>query len=1100
MSNPAAEPRLNPSGKLAKVFLRTKITPLIMLAITFFGILAILITPRLYNPEIIVPAAQIIVARPGNGPEQIRSQVVRPLEELMISLKGVKHTYGYAQQDMGLVMVEFEVGADEIASLMYLYNELQRNMDRLPPGTRLPLVKSMGINDVPIMAVTLSSESFPEMKLRQIAELFLKQLHTVPDTGVSHVIGVEPEAVKILVEPRRLAATGISLDHLHQTLVGSNVVLPGGSLEARNRRIPLRVDATFGTMEDLGNIVIAARKDKPVLLKEVATIERSPLNEERHAWLTFGQGQDTEPVGRPVNAVTIAVGKRSGKNSVTVARAIMNKLNTLKREALPEGVKITITRNYGDRANEAVNTLILHLGIALSAVLIILLFFLGWREASVVTILVPLTLFVVLSVGMVMGQTINRITLFALILSLGLLVDDGIVVIENIHRHIHQARTIRDFGSLIVKATNEIGSPTIMATFTVIVAFIPMLFVTGMMGPFMRPIPLNVPVAMITSLLLADIVVPFISLRWLRSKAAQKEALEREPLEEEDLTGRDRLGRIYLSVFRPLQKSPGKRNLFFALVAILLVASLLMPLWQFIRPQGMNGPESPWGVSFQMLPEGNVSTFVIQIQTPEGTALPATNRVALEVGRVVEQNPHVEHFVTYLGRTGPLSFEGMVRGDELSQGPHISQIVVNLVPKGERPHTAIIGAELWQALSPVRDRFPQTHIMLFLTPPGPPTRAQVVARLFGPDYETLRQMAHYVSGDFKKVYGMTDVHDSVTATRGEYRIEVDQQKAMLSGVAPARVARFVHDYVEGAVIGSVYRPSVEPEDIVVRLSQADRAWIQQIQDLSITNAEGRPVPLESIVRVRHVPAAKPILTMDGHQVVYVMGDLLGFSPEYAALVLDQMLNGQRLPNGIEVTTGNLGAFPAQPDEVSRYQIFWGGDMRLTLDVFRDLGTAFFMALLFIYLLLVGYYQSFVMPIIVMGAIPLTLIGMFPGHWLFSIPFNATSMIGFIALAGIVVRNSLLLIDFIEDYRQQGYPLDEAVIEAGVVRFRPILLTALAIIFGSAVMVTDPVFAGLAVSLMFGTLASTMLTLIVIPLLYDIWQRWLSNRSKADTNA
>jgi multidrug efflux pump subunit AcrB len=1088
VSDTGTVPRLNPSGKLAKGFLHTKITPMIILAIALFGIMAILITPRLYNPEIVVPAAQIIVSRPGNSPEQILAQVVRPLEMLMFSLKGVKHTYGYAVNDLGVVMVEFEVGADEIASLMYLYNELQRNLDRLPPGTKLPLVKSMGINDVPILAVTLSSKTFSETQLRQIAEHFLVQLHSVPDTGVSTVIGAAPEAVKILVAPSRLAATGVSLNRLLAVLHGSNVVVPGGHLEAQNERIPLRVDATFASVSDLGDIIVGTNRDRPILLREVATIERGPLSEDRHAWLAFGRGQGSEMIGDPQNAVTIAIGKRPRKNSVTVARAILTKLETLKLDALPQGVKVTVTRDYGRRANEAVNTLIEHLGIALITILIILLFFLGWREAAIVTILVPLTLFVVLGVGMIMGQTINRITLFALILSLGLLVDDGIVVIENIHRHLHQARTIRDFGSLIVNATNEIGNPTIVATFTVIVAFIPMLFVTGMMGPFMRPIPLNVPVAMITSLALADIVVPFIALRWLRSKAAQKEAAERPSMEEEALSRRDILSRIYLAVFLPLERSSRKRNVFFAFVILLLLLSLLMPLWQFIRPQGVNGPESPFGVTFQMLPDGNVSTFVVQIQTQAGTALPATNRVALEVGRVVVDNPYVEHLVAYLGRTGPLSFAGMVRGDELAQGANICQIVVNLVPKGERPHTAVVGIEIWKALGPVREKFPGTNIMLFLTPPGPPTRAQVEARIYGPDYEMQRRIAGYISGEFKKVYGMTDVHDSVTATHAEYRIHVDQRKAMLSGIAPAEVAQLVHDYVSGSVIGSVYSPSVEPEDIIVRLSQADRAWISQIQDLFISDKKGMHVPLGSLVEIRHNAAAKPILTQDEHPVVYVMGDLLGFSPEYASLVLNGLVNGKRLPNGVQVTTGNMGPFPAQPDDISRYQIFWGGDMRLTLNVFRDLGAAFFVALVFIYLLLVGYYQSFMMPVIVMGAIPLTLIGIFPGHRLFHMPFNATSMIGFIALAGIVVRNSLLLIDFILEYRQAGYPLKKAVAEAGVVRFRPILLTALAIMFGTAVMVTDPVFGGLAISLMFGTFASTTLTLIVIPLLYYVWQR------------
>ena len=731
--------------------------------------------------------------------------------------------------------------------------------------------------------------------------------------------------------------------------------------------------------------------------------------------------------------------------------------------------------------------------LAVAAVLVILLLFLGWREAVTVTLLVPLTLFVVLGVGMSMGQTINRITLFALILSLGLLVDAGIVVVENIHRHLHKASASRDVSALVVRATNEIGNPTNVATLAVIVAFIPMLFVTGMMGPFMRPIPINVPVAMIASLALAYMVVPYISLRWLKRRAAQREARERPSLEEEDMEERDILHRLYLRAFVPLLESRWKRFVLFAVILLLLAGSLLMPLWQFIRPQGMNGPESLFGVSLKMLPDGNVSTLVVQIQTPAGTALPATNQVALEVARVLVADPDVEHAVAYLGRTGPLSFAGMVRGDEMMRGSNIAQLVVNLVPKDRRPHTAVVGARIWKALASVRDRFPETHILLFLTPPGPPTRAQVVARIYGPDYPTQRRIARYVSEDFKRVFGMSDVHDSVTDTCPEYRIHVDQRKAMLSGLAPGRVAQLVNDYVAGTVIGSVYRPTVEPEDIVVRLRQADRAWIQQVRDLFVTNAEGGQVPLGSIVRIERVSVDKPVLTMDGHKVVYVMGDVLGFSPEFATLVLDEMIDGRRFPDGVEVTTGNLGLFSAQPEDMSRYQVFWGGDMRLTLNVFRDLGTAFIVALVFIYLLLVAYYQSFALPIIVMGAIPLTLIGMFPGHWLFHMPFNATSMIGFIALAGIVVRNSLLLIDFVLDYRKRGISLRDAVTTAGAVRFRPILLTALAIIFGSAVMVRDPVFGGLAIALMFGTLASTTLTLIVIPLLYFLWQRWEGRR-------
>lgn len=1087
-----SDQKMNSGGKLAKAFLNTKITPLIMLAITLFGLMAVIVTPRLYNPEIVVPAAEIIVARPGNAPEQIQTQVVQPLEQLMSSLRGVKHVYGYAGDDVGMVTVEFEVGANETSSLMYLYNELQRNIDRLPPGSMQPMVKSIGINDVPIMAVTLSSKQLTGSQLREVAQHFLAELHTVPDVGISNVIGAEPQAVKIMVDPQRLASSGVSLDQLLQVLKGSNVIVPGGRLEQNNKEIPLRVSATFGSVRDLGGIIIGAKDKHPIYLKEVATVVEGPRNNDQHAWIAFGQGAKAQSFA-PENAVTITIGKRSGTNAVTVANAVLAKLNTLEREALPAGVHVTLTRNYGHRANEAVNTLIEHLGVAVGVVLVILFFFLGWREAVIVTLLVPLTLFVVLGVGMTMGQTINRITLFALILSLGLLVDAGIVVIENIHRHLHHVRTVRDFSELLVVATNEIGNPTNIATLAVILAFIPMLFVTGMMGPFMRPIPINVPIAMIASLILAYIVVPYIARIWLRSKAALHEAQERPSLEEEDAAPQDPLRKLYLQVFTPLQSNRRRRNIFFGVVGLLLLASLLMPAWQFIRPSGMNGKQSLFGVNLKMLPEGNVSTFTLQIETPAGTALPATNRVALAVARAVAKNRYVTDVDAYLGRTGPLSFAGMVRGDEIMRGGNIAQLVVNLVPKEDRPHTARVGEQIWKTLEPVRAEFADTHIMLFLVPPGPPTRAQVVARIYGPDYPTLRKVAASVSDDFKNVYGMINVHDSVTATRAEYLIRVDPHKAMMSGVAPAQVAQLVHDFVAGTRIGSVFSPSVEPQDIVVQLAQPNRAWIQQVENLNVTSMQGNQVPLSSIVDIRRVDAAKPVFSVDGDKVVYVMGDTLGFSPEFASLVLNHMLDGKTLPNGVKVTTGNLGFTAARPDGVSKYQVFWGGDMRLTLDVFRDLGAAFIVALVFIYLLLVAYYQSFMLPLIVMGAIPLTLVGVFPGHWAFGVPFNATSMIGFIALAGIVVRNSLLLIDFILDYQRQGYGIEEAVREAGAVRFRPILLTALAIMFGSAVMITDPVFGGLAVALISGTFASTILTLIVIPLLYMLWQQWEARR-------
>ena len=525
------------------------------------------------------------------------------------------------------------------------------------------------------------------------------------------------------------------------------------------------------------------------------------------------------------------------------------------------------------------------------------------------------------------------------------------------------------------------------------------------------------------------------------------------------------------------------------MVIILLLLSMLMPAWQFVRPSGMNGPVSLLGVNLQMLPDSNVDTFMLEIDTPAGTALNETNRAALAVGKVLAQDRYITDFETYLGRTGPLSFSGMVRGDAMRVGSNLAQIVVNIVNRRERPHTSVVATGVWNALKPVHEAFPDARIKLFLTPPGPPVRSQILAELNGPDYEKLRQTAGLIKEDLSKIYAVINIDDSVTATASEYLIRVDAHKALLAGVVPAQVAKLVHDYVAGADVGELRGlDTPEPVNIVLRLKRADRAWIQQILDLTVTNQQGQQVALAGIVHIEPSSVAKPIMTRDQHPVVYVMGDMLNASPVYATLTLNKMYNHTTLPNGVSLTTANLGFVASQPDDITHNQILWGGDMRLTLDVFRDLGTAFIVALVFIYLMLVAYYQSFILPVIVMGAIPLTLVGIFPGHWLFNMPFNSTSMIGFIALAGIVVRNSLLLIDFILDYRRQGYGLKDSVLEAGAVRFRPILLTALAIMFGSAVMISDPVFGGLALALIFGTFASTMLTLVVIPLLYYLWQR------------
>ncbi len=1091
-----ADGQMNLAGRLASGFYRSKITVLIMLAIALFGAMAVLVTPRLYNPEIVVPAAEIFVMRPGSNSEEVHNLVVRPLEALMASLPGVHHTYGYAVNDMGIVTVQFQVGANEEKSLLEVYNQLSRNIDRMPPGTMQPLVKSIGINDVPILDVTLSSASHSQVQLRAVALRIMDQLQNVPDVANAELIGGARRAVNVWIDPQKLASSGVSLAQLRQALQGSNLVMPAGHLVANNQRIPLRVDAALGSATAVGDVIIGSHAGRPIFLHDVARVEEGAA--ETDTLMTNNTGPANHlglPAGSSMPAVTITLAKRPGTNAVVVADAIKAKLQRLQAEAIPQGIQVSVTRDYGARANDAVSTLFEHLSIAVGVVAIILLVFLGWREAGIVILTVPLTLGVVLGIGWLLGQTINRITLFALILSLGLLVDGGIVVIENIHRHISHGGGKRSFADKVVLATNEIGNPTNIATLAVILAFVPMAFVTGMMGPFMLPIPIFVPIAMIASVLLAYTVVPWGAYRFLRGKADRH---ARQHQEEDGGHARDLLQRLYLRIFTPLLRSGARRNVFFLIVIVLLLLAMLMPAWQFVRPAGMNGPLSPLGVNVKMLPAGNVSDFMIQVDTPAGTALAETGRVVQDVGRVLAENPYVENFQNYVGRSAPVDFAGLVRGDMMRKGSNYAQIQVNLVPRSQRPMSHTIGVDIYRKIAVLQQRFPGTVIKLFEVPPGPPVRAQVVAELYGPDYDKLRQLAGLVEKKFRTVYDMVNVDDSVTGTVPEYRIHVLTEKAMLAGVAPAQVATLVHDFVAGSTIGALTVPTArEPVNIILRVPPGDRAWQSQILSLRVRSQTGQQVPLSSIVEIKRTTAAKPIVDRDQHDVVYVTGDLLGSSPVYATYTLNNLLNGKTLA-GVPLSTGNLGFLPAQPRDITHYQILWGGDMRLTLDVFRDLGAAFIVALVFIYLMLVAYYQSFIMPIIVMGAIPLTLIGVFPGHWLLNTPFNATSMIGVIALAGVVVRNSLLLIDFIVEYRREGYPLDEAVLEAGAVRFRPILLTALAIMFGSAIMVTDPVFGGLAVSLIFGTFASTMLTLIVIPLLYFLWERHLERKAQGVT--
>ncbi|MCI4678728.1 efflux RND transporter permease subunit [Rhodoblastus acidophilus] len=1087
---------LNVTGRIARAFLHSKLTPLIILAITVFGALAVVLTPRTYNPDIIVPVVNVTVQRPGFSAPEMLNQVVRPLEALLAAIPDVDHTYGTAQDDLAMVTVRFKVGQDEEKSLVRVYNQISSNIDRLPPGARQPFVQQLSLFDVPILTLTFSSSKIPTDSLRNVALHVLEQLTNVPGVGKTTIQGAAARAVRVWLDPARLVGYGLSPDAVRAAIETTNVNSPAGHVVTDNREHPIRVAGALGDAEAVGAVVVAVHNGHPVFLRDVATVTSAPASSDVRSFIAFGpSAKDKAEAAGP--AVTIAIARQKGTNGVDVAEAVLAKLQRIKAEALPQGVFATFTRDDGATANDAVNTLMEHLTIAIVAVVAILLAFLGWREAGVVALSIPLILFVVLGVGWVAGQTINRITLFALILSLGLLVDDSIVVIENIHRHLHHAPQ-RNLSRLVIAAANEIGKPTIIATLTVMLALIPMAFVTGMMGPFMMPIPFNAPVAMIASLFMAYTVVPYIAYRWLRRKALRIVAEHEKALDERGAEKRDWMRAAYLKLFRPLLHT-GPRRVFMGVVFVLLLGAMAQPAWQFIRPQGTNGPLSSFGVGLKMLPDDNVDTFLVEIDAPEGTPLEDTGRVAAAVDGMLAGTPYVTNYQTFLGEAAPEDFAALVRGDVYLAGPNFAQIRVNLVSKHDRAiGSHQIAEKLYAALAPVRAAFPETRIKIRETPPGPPVRSQMMAAIYGPDYATLRNLAEeFRTKYYPRVYGMINVDSSVQHEVDEFKVVIDPQPAAIAGFSAQAAAAAISAYFAGVQAGSTHDPTArEPVPIILRLPRPQRIGASALDGIYLTDKAGKPVALSSIAHVEKLPADQWIFTRDQHPVSYVTGHMLRSSPVNGVIALTKELSGRKLANGQKLIVGNLGLVAAQPDDVNHYALHWLGEMRLTLDVFRDLGAAFIVALLLIYLLLAGYYSSFFMPVVVMGAIPLTLIGVFPGHWAMHEPFTATSMIGVIALAGIVVRNSLLLIDFILARRAEGLSLEDAVMEAGAVRLRPIILTALAIILGSAIMVSDPVFGGLAISLIFGALASTTLTLFVIPLVYYCWQdarrrRWAS---------
>ena len=1077
--------QLNIAGRLGQAAMFTNLTPMISILIFLIGVVALMVTPREENPQINVPAANVIVQMQGASPEEVQNLIVRPLEMVLREITGVEHTYGMAMDSVAVVTVMFKVGEDKEASLVKLYDRIMHNLDRIPAGASQPLVKPLDVDDVPASVITLSSRDMDGLSLKRLGERVRDQLAPLDGVSVANIIGGRDRQIRIQLDPVRLAAYRITLDQLHQVLVGANAGGPVGQLVGNNQEIKIWLAGYLESAEEVGRLLVGQWQNKPVYLSDIATISDGPSEVASFHRIGFGNAYDSGKNGEvELPAVSITLAKKRGANAVVVTQRIKDKLHELKGDFIPDDVQVTITWDSGERANAAVNMLIEHLAIAIGTVILILLLFLGWREATIVTLNIPLILFVVLAIGLIADQTINRITLFALILSLGLLVDDAIVVIENIHRHLHKGvKSAKDKARLIVQATNETGKPTIIATIAVILAFVPMAFVTGMMGPYMGPIPFNTPVAMAASLVIAYMFTPWIVQRFLPAKK-QMSAPDNdvEP-------PKDRVYRTYMYLAAPLIVSKAARRIFTLLTILLFAAAMWQPGWQFIRPAGINGPMTAGTVELKMLPKGDNNTFNITIDLPEGASLEETDGVAREVADVLRTHPMVTDYETYVGQAGPIDFNGMLRGAVLRRGSYLAEIRVNLVDKHERSiRSGAIVLELRKMLAPVLALHPRASIKLVEDPPGPPVRATLLAEIYGPDYESQRRMAKEVRKTFEHTYDVTDIDDSVGDDQLQLNIDINKELASHLGVATTQVETALRDFLGGYDFGAVHvdseRHSVR---LHVQLPQALRAHAEDLHRIYVSGSQG-PVPLSAFATIEQKVASKPIYSKDGHAVTYVMAEPRRGSQVYSLLEMDGKLDGSEIISGKTLKTGGMRFIDSVPEDTYDYHLLWDGEMRLTLDVFRDLGAAFIVALVLIYLLMVAYYGQFILPILVIAPTALTTIGVFPGHWITGQPFTATSMIGMIALAGIVVRNSTLLIDFILEYRQQGYSVKESVLEAGAVRARPILLTALAVIAGTSVMISDPVFGGLGVSMAFGTLAATILTLFVTPLMYYLWQR------------
>lgn len=1054
------------SGKIANAFIKSKLSILLVFAFLLLGIFSIYFIPREEDPQIEVPTADIMLGYPGASPQETESRVVQPMEKIVSNIKGVEHVYSTSMNGMGMLTVQFYVGQDPERSMVKLYNEIMKNMDHMPQGVTMPLIKSRSIDDVPVLAFTLWSNKMSGYELRQVSEVVGNEIKKIPNVAQVKITGGQNRQIRVILDKDKMAESHLDFETIAQALQANNAQAEEGNIVTGDQVYSVRTGNFFSDKDDVRNMIVGTDHNQPVYLYQVAKVTDGPENPRQYVSFSYGAADAKEKAKMPddYSAVTVSIAKKKGADAMKLAEAAITKVKHLKENVITNDIHVNITRNYGATASQKVSELLLHLIIAIIAVTLFVMLAMGWRGGLVVFMSVPITFALTLFAYYFLGYTLNRITLFALVFVTGIVVDDSIVIAENMHRHF-KMQNLPPLQAAIF-AINEVGNPTILATLTVIAAVLPMAFVSGMMGPYMSPMPIGAAIAMTFSLLIALTLTPYFGYHFLRFKEKKQDnANKKDPTAELHET---KIYKTYTRVIGPLLQSRKRRWAFMLSLTVILLATFMLFFTK--------------SVPVKMLPFDNKNEFQVIIDMPEGTSLERTAAVAKELGTYISQNDKVTDYQTYTGTSSPINFNGLIRHYDLRSGDNVADIQVNLVDKKKRREQSHdIAKAMRPGLQAIGKKY-HANVKVVEVPPGPPVMSTIVAEIYGPDDHQQRNVARQVKMLLSHTANVADVDWSVEADQTEYKFVVDKDKAMRLGIPESEILQEIRSALSGMTVGDLHRPSsIDPIGIVLQLPEKDRSDLTDLLNLKVINPQGLAVPIGDLVKVTRGLKDKSISRKDQKRVVYVTADVAGKleSPIYAMTAVSKKLSKIKLPEGYHLHEDYTGR-PANEDN---FTLKWDGEWKITYDVFRDLGIAFLFVLIIIYVLIVAWFQNFITPLVQLSAIPLSLIGIILGHWIMGAYFSAPSMIGFIALAGIMVRNSILLIDFIDLRLKKGVPLRQAIVESGAVRTTPILLTAGGVVIGAIVILFDPIFQGLAISLIGGTITSTILTLIVVPLLY-----------------